>query len=97
MRAIISTATSPTATARKGLGYYDYGFGNYIVLRETLWQATGGKVDLFVDPKVRQVATYGPRLEIENGVWPCHRGLSVRDARWTTGYWAIAAAPSAWV
>ncbi|MFW5868840.1 MAG: heparinase, partial [Armatimonadota bacterium] len=30
----------------EGLGYWNYGFGNYIVLAETIYQATGGGVDL---------------------------------------------------
>ena len=54
----------------EGLGYYDYGFGNYLQLREKLYQATGGKIDLFADPKVRKIAQFGPNLEIINGSWP---------------------------
>lgn len=54
----------------EGVGYYNYGFGHYILLRENIWQATGGKLDLFADPKVQKVANYAVNLEIINGVFP---------------------------
>jgi hypothetical protein len=54
----------------EGIGYYNYGFGHYILLRESIWQATGGKVDLFTNPKVQKIAKYAPGLEIINGVYP---------------------------
>lgn len=63
----------------EGMGYYNYGFGNFVILREGLWQATGGKLDLFAAPKLRKIATYGPRLEIENGAWP-----AIADCRFGT-------------
>ena len=54
----------------EGLGYYNYGFRNYVELRETLWQATRGAIDLFNDPKVRTMALFGPGIEIINEVSP---------------------------
>ena len=54
----------------EGIGYYNYGFGHYILLRESIWQATGGKLDLFANPKVQKIANYAPNLEIINGVYP---------------------------
>ena len=63
----------------EGLGYYNYGFGNFLVLRETLWQATQGKLDLFADPKIKAMALYGPHIEIINGVAP-----AIGDCRFGT-------------
>lgn len=54
----------------EGLGYYNFGFGYYLILREAIWQATAGRLDLFNTPKVRSIATYGLRLEINPGVYP---------------------------
>lgn len=54
----------------EGLGYYNYGFTDYMTLREILWQKTSGKLDLFTDPKVKNIAQYGPRLMVQNNVWP---------------------------
>jgi len=62
----------------EGLGYWNYGFGYYIMLSETIHQATGGKVDLLQHPKVKQVAMFGSNIEILNGVYPAFADCSVR-------------------
>jgi len=54
----------------EGLGYYNYGFGNYIILRENILQATNKVVDLFADPKIKRIAAYATNLEIMNNVYP---------------------------
>jgi hypothetical protein len=54
----------------EGLGYWNYGFGHFLLLSETLHQATGGKVDLIQRPKVRQIAQFGRRLEILPRIYP---------------------------
>ena len=72
---------SPDGYCNEGLGYYNYGFGHYLALREELWQATQGKLDLFSDPKIHNMALYGPHIEISNGVAPaigdCRFGVKV--------------------
>lgn len=64
----------------EGIIYYNYGFGHYAMLRENIWQATAGKVDLFSDPKVQKIARYVPNLEIINNVYPafsdCREGAT---------------------
>lgn len=64
----------------EGIIYYNYGFGHYAMLRESIWQATAGKVDLFSDPKVQKIARYVPNLEIINNVYPafsdCREGAT---------------------
>jgi hypothetical protein len=54
----------------EGITYYNYGFGHYTVLRESIWQATKGKIDLFDNPKVQRIAKYAPNIEVINGVIP---------------------------
>ncbi|MFO1491772.1 MAG: heparinase II/III family protein [Kiritimatiellia bacterium] len=54
----------------EGIGYWNYGMSNYLMLREHLWQATLGRVDLFRDERVREAALYGIRVEICDGVFP---------------------------
>lgn len=65
----------------EGLGYFNYGFDHYIILREEIMQATGGRIDLFASPKMRNIATYSLDFEINNGVYPansdCKIGTSV--------------------
>ncbi len=36
----------------EGVGYYNYGFCAYILLREEEYRATQGKIDFFQTPKV---------------------------------------------
>jgi len=62
----------------EGLGYWNYGFGYYIMLCESIYQATKGKVDLLRDPKVKQIASFGSNIEILNGVYPAFADCSVR-------------------
>lgn len=54
----------------EGMNYYAYGFGHYILLREHLWQATNGKIDLLNRPKLGKIAQFVPNMEIINGVFP---------------------------
>ena len=55
----------------EGLSYFNYGFGRYTTLRETILQATNGKLDLFNDnPKISKIAWFLPNMEIINGVYP---------------------------
>ena len=61
----------------EGLGYWNYGFGHYVMLNEMIHQATGGKIDLLADSKARQAATFGSRIEIINGVYPAFADCSI--------------------
>ena len=54
----------------EGLGYWNYGFGHYVLLAETLHQATGGQIDWLQDAKVQRVARFGQGMEILPGVYP---------------------------
>ena len=54
----------------EGLGYFNYGFSNYVLLREELHQGTNGRIDLFKDPKIRNIVMYGINFVIQNDVYP---------------------------
>ncbi len=62
----------------EGMGYWNYGFGNYVSLAETLHQATGGRIDWLADPRIEPIAGFGRRMEILPGLYPafadCHVG-----------------------
>jgi hypothetical protein len=53
----------------EGIGYWVYGFSNYVELREELWFATGGKLDLFDNPKARKAALFGFQFAMLPGVY----------------------------
>jgi len=69
---------TPDGYCSEGLGYWNYGFGNFMVLAEGIAGATGGKLDLWELPKVRRIAQFGQRIEISPGISPafadCHIG-----------------------
>jgi hypothetical protein len=54
----------------EGVAYYNYGISHYILLRETLWQATKGKIDLLDNPKIKKIGGFLPRMEIMNDIYP---------------------------
>lgn len=54
----------------EGVGYWNYGFGHYLLLSETIRQVTDGKKDWLTTPLVSTIASYPARLAIEPGVWP---------------------------
>ena len=61
----------------EGLGYWNYGFGHFITLSEMIYQATGGKLDLFDNDKVKHAAMFGSKIEIINGVYPAFADCSI--------------------
>jgi hypothetical protein len=63
----------------EGVGYWNYGFGHYALLAESIHQATGGKVDLFAGEAVRRPALYGASIEIVEGICPPFADCAVRS------------------
>jgi hypothetical protein len=54
----------------EGVGYWSYGFMHYIALSELLRYGTGNAIDLLDEPKMRRVARFPQRVEIQPGVYP---------------------------
>lgn len=54
----------------EGVGYWSYGFGNFVVLAEAVRRATGGKIDWMDSEKVQLISAYSRRIEIANGICP---------------------------
>jgi hypothetical protein len=65
----------PDGYCSEGLGYWNYGFGNYAMLSEIIRRATGGKLDLLTDPAATLPSFFGARTEILAGIYP-----SISDA-----------------
>lgn len=68
---------TPDGYCSEGIGYWNYGFGHFTLLGETLCQATGGQLDLFALPGVKQVALFGFRMEIAPGIYPAFADCGV--------------------
>lgn len=51
----------------EGPGYWQYGFGAFALLNETLELRSGGELSLFEeDSRVREIARYGPQVTLSN-------------------------------
>jgi hypothetical protein len=61
---------TPDGYCSEGMGYWNYGFGNFLMLGETIRQATSGHVDLLADPAALAPALFCTRTEILNGMYP---------------------------
>jgi hypothetical protein len=61
---------TPDGYCSEGVGYWNYGFGHFLMLGEAMRQATGGHVDLLADPAAQAPALFCMRDEIIDGVYP---------------------------
>ena len=55
---------TPDGYCAEGVGYWNYGFGHFIMITEILRQSTGGKVDLLNDDRAIAGAQFCRRSEI---------------------------------
>jgi hypothetical protein len=55
---------------REAMSYWRYGFGNYLCLSETIYEATQGKINLFAGDKLRRIALFPRHFEIMDGIYP---------------------------
>jgi len=60
----------------EGVGYWNYGFGHYVLLSEAIHQATGGKLDLLAGERIERMARFAPRMEIVSGIYPAFADCS---------------------
>jgi hypothetical protein len=63
----------------EGMGYWNYGFGNYIQLCETVFQATQGGVDLYQLEGARAAALYPVHIQLINGVYPAYADCALNS------------------
>lgn len=56
----------------EGLGYWNYGFGNFALLTEAARLATRGRMDFYQLPKARAAALYPGALEMAPGLYPTY-------------------------
>lgn len=63
----------------EGVGYWNYGFGHFAMLAETVAQATGGTVRLLAGERAARAAVYPWGLQILPGVFPAYADMNVKD------------------
>lgn len=54
----------------EGVGYWNYGFGRYVLLAGLIHQASAGRIDLLARAAAYPASAYGFRIEIVPGVCP---------------------------
>ena len=54
----------------EGMGYWNYGFGHFLMLGLVLRDLTGGSIDIFAEPIYRKAAEYAYKYQLERGVSP---------------------------
>jgi beta-glucanase (GH16 family) len=70
---------TPDGYCGEGTGYWNYGFGHYVLLAEEIRLATGGKIDLLAHPQALAPASFGARFEILDGIYPAFADCSPGD------------------
>jgi len=55
---------------QEGVGYWNYGFSNYVRFADVIYKFTGGKIDWMADTLIAKVALFGNQNEILPGVYP---------------------------
>lgn len=76
----------------ESIGYWNYGFGHYILGSEIIRLMTNGRIDILGDsPKVRRIAEFGLRWEIAGSVYPAFGDVSVdrKPFHWIIDFSAI--------
>lgn len=68
---------TPDGYCSEGLGYWAYGFGRFVLLSETIREATGGALDLLSLPEAQMPARFGARIQITNRISPAFADCSV--------------------
>lgn len=54
----------------EGVGYWVFGFGQYVHLAEIVRCVTDGKIDWLKKPLVERMSQFGARMEIQDGAYP---------------------------
>lgn len=68
---------TPDGYCSEGIGYWNYGFGHYMMMAETVFEMTGGKMDLFKHPRIEAVAAFARNIQVENGLGPAFADCGV--------------------
>jgi len=68
----------------EGVGYWGYGFGQYLQIAEMLQLVTRGKLNWLEKPVVKSISQFGARMEIQEGRYPTFADCArdVQTAPW---------------
>ena len=52
-----------------GVYAWNHGYGAFVMIAEMFYQSTGGRIDLFRRPNIKETALFGPRMEVTPDVF----------------------------
>ena len=82
---------TPDGYCSEGMGYWNFGYGHYLLLGLTIRQLTDGKVDLFRFPRARIAMEYPYGFQLESGKSP-----HFADGGGAPGGWQLALGRHVW-
>lgn len=68
---------SPDGYCSEGMGYWNYGYGHFLQMAETLLLATDGKLSFYNHPRLEKVAAFARDIQIEENVCPAFADCGV--------------------
>ena len=82
---------TPDGYCSEGIGYWNYGFGEFAFLAEIAYRATGGEVNLYRAERVRETALFGVRSMLKPGYFPsiADCSLTAQPDRRLTGLMSV--------
>jgi hypothetical protein len=80
---------TPDGYCSEGIGYWNYGFGHFAMLSETLARATGGLVRPLAGEHALHITAYPWRLRLLPGIFPAYADMNPRE-RPSTWFGALA-------
>jgi hypothetical protein len=69
----------PDGYCSEGVGYWNYGFGHYMLFADALRRWTGGTVDLFAAPEAVRMAKFIERLELHGRRFPAFADCALNN------------------
>ena len=61
----------------EGIGYWNYGFGHFVMLAELAWRGSEGAVNLYTCPKVRPLTEFALKMEVTPGCYAAFADCSL--------------------
>ena len=82
---------TPDGYCSEGMGYWNYGYGHFLIMGLTVRQQTGGRIDMFGYPRARIAMEYPFAFQLESG-----RSPHFADGGGAPGGWQLALGRQVW-
>lgn len=73
---IFLSGFTPDGYCSEGMGYWNYGFGHFMIMGEAVLAATDGKLSIYNDPIIENICAFARNAQIEEGLVPAFADCS---------------------